>query len=161
MLKAVLVATSLAVAMPCFAQQVRVINGDFEHLYGAGGQLLDDADLQARNQRAWEHAQAERQLAIERRRVDIEEESLKLQEAAIAYGMAQSSDGMAQNWDPTAAGDWWYGGGFVSPAQGFGGFGPGIGFSRRFGFSPRISFSRRFGMSHRMGFSPRMGFSRR
>jgi hypothetical protein len=116
MLKAVLIATSLAVAMPCFAQQVRVINGDFEHLYGAGGQLLDDADLQARNQRAWEHAQAERQLAIERRRVDIEEERLKLQGAAMAYGMAQSSDGTAQNWDPTAAGDWWYGGGFISPA---------------------------------------------
>ena len=149
MLKAVLIATSLAVAMPCFAQQVRVINGDFEHLYGAGGQLLDDADLQARNQRAWEHVQAEKQLAIERRRADIEEERLKLQEAAIAYGMAQSSDGTAQNWDPTAAGDWWYGGGLISPAQGFG---SGIGFSRRFGFSPRISFSRRFGMSHRMGF---------
>jgi len=149
MLRTVLIATSLAVAMPCFAQQVRVINGDFEHLYGAGGQLLDDADLQARNQRAWEHAQAERQLAIERRRVDIEEERLKLEEAAIAYGMAQSSDGTAQNWDPTAAGDWWYGGRFISPAQGFG---SGIGFSRRFGFSPRISFSRRFGMSHRMGF---------
>ena len=120
--------------------------------------VLDDADLQARNQRAWEHLQAERQLAIERRRVDIEEERLKLQEAAIAYGMAQSSDGTAQNWDPTAAGDWWYGGGFISPAQGFG---SGIGFSRRFGFSPRIGFSRRVGISHRMGFSPRMGFSRR
>jgi len=33
MLSAVLIATCLAVAMPCFAQQVRVINGDFEHVY--------------------------------------------------------------------------------------------------------------------------------
>ena len=33
MMRAVLIATSLAVAMPCFAQQVRVINGDFEHVY--------------------------------------------------------------------------------------------------------------------------------
>src|SRR5215475_12718995 len=105
--------------MPCFAQQVRVINGDFEHVYGPGGELLDNDDLQARNQRAWEHMQAEKQLAIERRRVDIEEERLKLQEAAIAAATAQYSDGTAQNWDPTAAGDWWYGGGFISPAQGF------------------------------------------
>jgi hypothetical protein len=59
MLKAVLIAASLAVAMPWFAQQVRVIKGDIEHVYGIGGQLLDDADLQARNQRAWEHRQAE------------------------------------------------------------------------------------------------------
>jgi hypothetical protein len=154
MLRAALIATSLAVAMPCFAQEVRVITGDIEHVYGPGAQVLDDADLQARNQRAWEHVQAEKQLAIERRRVDIEEERLKLQEAAVAYGMSQNSDGMAQNWDPTAAGDWWYGGGFIGPAQG-------LGFSRRFGFSPRIGFSRRSGFSHRMGISPRMGFSRR
>jgi hypothetical protein len=129
-----------------------VITGDIEHVYGPGAQVLDDADLQARNQRAWEHIQAEKQLAIERRRVDIEEERLKLQEAALAYGMAQNSNG-AQNWDPTAAGDWWYGGGFIGPAQGFG---PGIGFSRRFGFSPRIGFSR-----GRSGNAPKMGFSRR
>jgi hypothetical protein len=153
MLRAALIATSLAVAMPCCAQEVRVITGNIEHVYGSGGQLLDDADLQARNQRAWEHIQAEKQLAIERRRVDIEEERLKLQAAALAYGMAQNSDGMAQSWDPTAAGDWWYGGGFTGPAQGFG---PGIGFSRRFGFSPRIGFSR-----GRIGVAPRMGFSRR
>ena len=157
MLRAALIVASLAAAMPCFAQQVRVITGDFEHVYGPGGELLDDADLQARNQRTWEHMQAEKQLAIERRRVDIEEERLKLQEAAIAAATAQSSDGTAQNWDPTAGGDWWYGGGFISPAQGFG---SGIGF-RRFGVSPRIGFSRRVGVSHRMGFAPRMGFSRR
>jgi hypothetical protein len=79
MLRAVLIATSMAVAMPCFAQQVRVIKGDIEHVYGPGGQLLDDADLQARNQRAWEHMQAGKQLAIERQQVERESERLKLQ----------------------------------------------------------------------------------
>ena len=65
MLSAVLIATCLAVAMPCFAQQVRVINGDFEHVYGPGGELLDNADLQARNQRAREH-QAEVEARLRR-----------------------------------------------------------------------------------------------
>ena len=106
MLRAVLIATSLAVATPCFAQQVRVIKGDIEHLYGPGGQLVDDADLQARNQRAWEHMQAEKQLAIQRRQLDIETERLKLQEAAIASAMAQNWD--APNWDSTDGG-WFIG----------------------------------------------------
>ena len=67
-----LIATSIAVAMPCFAQQVRVIKGDIEHLYGPGGQLVDDADLQARNQRAWERMRAESELAIARRQVEAQ-----------------------------------------------------------------------------------------
>ena len=67
-----LIATSMAVATPCFAQQVRVIKGDIEHLYGPGGQLIDDADLQARNQRAREHMRAESELAIARRQVEVQ-----------------------------------------------------------------------------------------
>src|SRR5436853_477000 len=93
MLKAALVALSLAVAMPCFAQQVRVITGEIEHVYGPGGKVVDDADLQGRNLRAWEHVQAEKQLEIERRQLKIERERLKLQQAAIAFGMAQDWDG--------------------------------------------------------------------
>ena len=62
----------MAVAMPCFAQEVRVIKGDIEHLYGPGGQLVDDADLQARNQRAREHMRAESELAIARRQVEVQ-----------------------------------------------------------------------------------------
>src|SRR4051794_41784126 len=93
MMRAVLIATSLAVAMPCFAQEVRVISGDFEHVYGRGGELLDNGDLQTRNQRAWDHMQAEKQLAIERRRVDIEEERLKLQAAALATSVDTSYNG--------------------------------------------------------------------
>lgn len=84
MLKAVLVATSLAVAMPCFAQQVRVITGDTEHVYGPSAQVLDDADLQARNQRAWEHMQAEKQLAIGKQQVDVEVGRFRLEEAFVA-----------------------------------------------------------------------------
>jgi hypothetical protein len=42
------------------------------HLYGPGGELLDDADLQGRNQRAWEHMRAENQLVISRQQVEVE-----------------------------------------------------------------------------------------
>jgi hypothetical protein len=132
MLRAVLIATSLVWASSSFAQQVRVISGDVEHVYGPGGEILDDADLQARNQRAWEHMQAEKQLAIQRRQLDIETERLKLQEAAIASGMgAQNWGGMAPGWDSTD------GGWFTGATQ---------------GFSPRIGprFFHRAG-SHRVG----------
>ena len=97
MLRAVLIATSLAVATPCFAQQVRVINGDFEHVYGPGGELLDNADLQARNQRAREH------------QAEVEAERLRLQEAAPAY--APSVD--------TSYGGGWDGSGFIGSTGGF------------------------------------------
>ena len=89
MLKTALIAISLAVATPCFAQQVRVISGDIQHVYGPGAQLLDDPDLQARNERAWEHSLAEKQLVIqerqvevEMRQVEVEKERLKLQSAS-------------------------------------------------------------------------------
>ena len=97
MLRAVLIATSLAVATPCSAQQVRVINGDFEHVYGPGGELLDNADLQARNQRAREH------------QAEVEAERLRLQEAAPAY--APSVD--------TSYGGGWDGSGFIGSTGGF------------------------------------------
>ena len=52
MSKPIFVAAFLIAAAPCFAQQVRVINGDIEHIYGPNGQLLDDAELRAKNERA-------------------------------------------------------------------------------------------------------------
>jgi len=134
MLRAALIAISLAVAMPCFAQQVRVITGDIEHVYGPGGEVLDDADLLARNQRAREHAQAEKQFAIQRRQLEIEGERLKLQEAALASGTAQNWDGMAPGWDSTD------GGWFIGSTRGFA---PRIGNSRRIRTSPRVGMSRR------------------
>jgi hypothetical protein len=122
MLRAVLIATSLALSSSSFAQQVRVISGDIEHVYGRGGEVLDDADLQARNQRARERMQAEQQLAIQR---------LKLQQAALAYGPNYSDTSML---DPYGGG--WVGGGFFGPTRGF--FHRGL-------IRPRI------GISHRIG----------
>jgi hypothetical protein len=133
MFRTVLFATSLAVATPCFAE-VRVITGDVEHVYGPGGKVLDDADLQARNQRAGEHMQAEKQLAFERRRVEVEIERLKFQQAAIASGMAQDWDGMAQSWNSTD------GGWFIGSTRGIA---PRTGHSRRIGVAPKIGISRR------------------
>jgi len=133
MLKASLIAASLAVALPAFDQEVRVINGDYEHVYGLGGQLLDDADLQARNQ---QRLQAKNQLALEKRQIDIEEERLKLQAAAVASGTA------AQNFDPGMASEWDNGGWFIGSTR---------------AFRPRFGISRRMGM---IGHSPRAGISR-
>ena len=108
MLRCVLIATSLALSSSSLAQQVRVISGDIEHVYGHGGELLDDADLQARNQHAREQMEAEKQLAIQRRQ----------QEAAITSGVAQNWGGMAPNWDSTDGG-WWDGGAVVGSTRGF------------------------------------------
>ena len=102
MLRAVLIATSLALSSSSFAQQVRVINGDIEHVYGHGGELLDDADLQARNQRALEQMQAEKQ----KRQLDT------------SSGIAQNSGGVAPNWDSTDGG-WWGSGAVVGSTRGF------------------------------------------
>ena len=106
MLRCVLIATSLALSSSSLAQQVRVISGDIEHVYGPGGELLDDANLQARNKHA-EQMQAEKQLAIQRR-----------QQEAIAPGMAQNWSGMAPNWDSTDGG-WWGSGAVVGSTRGF------------------------------------------
>ena len=129
MLRCVLIATSLALSSSSLAQQVRVISGDIEHVYGRGGEVLDDADLQARNQRARERMQAEQQLAIQR---------LKLQQAALAYGPNYSDTSML---DPYGGG--WVGGGFFGPTRGF--------FHRGVVFRPRIGIAHRIGGAHRMG----------
>ena len=142
-MRGVLIAASLVLASPTFAQQVRVINGDIEHVYGHGGELLDDAGLQARNQHAWEHMQAEKQLVIQRRQLDIEEERLKLQQAALAYGAAGYSDNSMLD---SYGGGWsggWDGGGFFGPTRGF--------FHRGVVFRPRIGIAHRIGGAHRMG----------
>ena len=136
MIKVLVISVAVVAAVPCCAQEVRVISGDIEHVYGPGGELLDDADLQARNQRASERIQAERQLAIERRKAEVEAEieRLRLQEAALAY--APYSD----------TGGWWDGGGFIGFTRGK--FHRGV-------IRPRIE------ISQRMGGPPRMGGLRR
>ena len=49
---AFLIVAAMGLAAPAYAQSVRVISGDIEHIYGPGGQLLDDEAIRARNERA-------------------------------------------------------------------------------------------------------------
>ena len=133
MMKVLVISVAVVAAVPCYAQEVRVINGDIEHVYGPGGQILDDADLQARNQRALEQIEAERRLAIERRNAEAETERLRLQEAALAY--APYSD----------TGGWWDGGAFIGTRRVFhrGPIKPRMGIPQRLAGSPRMGGSRR------------------
>jgi hypothetical protein len=47
-----LIVAAIALAAPAYAQSVRVISGEVEHVYGPGGQVLDDDALRARNETA-------------------------------------------------------------------------------------------------------------
>ena len=60
MSRAIFVAAFLVATAPCFAQQVRVINGDIEHIYGPDGQLLDGAALRAKNERTQRQMQKQK-----------------------------------------------------------------------------------------------------
>ena len=51
LLRTTLIAATLALVATAYSQ-VRVITGDTEHIYGQGGQLLDDETLQLQNERA-------------------------------------------------------------------------------------------------------------
>lgn len=112
--------TCLVVASPSIAQQVRVITGDIEHIYGPGGVVLDDAELRARNERAFERTQLEKQRAIEGQQIDADE-------AALAYAPVPT-------WDSA------YGGGFFVDRHRLHGR---IGVPLRIGGSPRMGNSRR------------------
>ena len=52
MIKLPLVLAAVIAAGPCNAQEVRVFNGDQQHVYGPGGQILDTPELRAKNERA-------------------------------------------------------------------------------------------------------------
>jgi hypothetical protein len=91
-LRAIFIATCLAVASPSVAQQVRVITGDIEHIYGPGGEVLDDADLRARNERAFARMELENQRAIEKQQIEAENERLRLQRDQFAYSTAPTWD---------------------------------------------------------------------
>jgi hypothetical protein len=124
MLRAVFIATCLALASPSVAQQVRVITGDIEHIYGPGGEVLDDAELRARNERAFERMQLEKQRAIEMQQIEAENERLRLlrDQTALAYAATPT-------WDSTYGG--WF---FVGRHRGH---------PARLGVSPRMGSSRR------------------
>jgi hypothetical protein len=73
-------AAVLAMTPSATFAQVRVITGDTEHIYGQGGQLLDDAELRARNERA-ERAKS---LRLREREIAIRQQELDAAEAARA-----------------------------------------------------------------------------
>jgi len=122
MLRAVFIATCLALASPSVAQ-VRVITGDIE-LIRTWGEVLDDAELRARNERAFERMQLEKQRAIEMQQIEAENERLRLlrDQTALAYAATPT-------WDSTYGG--WF---FVGPHRGR---------PARLGVSPRMGGSRR------------------
>jgi hypothetical protein len=59
---------------------VRVFTGDIEHIYGPGGDVLDDAELRARNQLALENIQIEKQREIEMRQFELEVERFRAEQ---------------------------------------------------------------------------------
>ena len=63
-------AAVLAMTPSATFAQVRVITGDIEHYYGPGGQLLDDAELRARNERAESLRLREREIAMRQQELD-------------------------------------------------------------------------------------------
>jgi hypothetical protein len=75
---------AICLAAPSYAQ-VRVITGDTEHIYGYGGQVLDDDALRARN----EHAEQMRQVERDRRDAMRRQEEL---DAAAAGAAAAGYD---------------------------------------------------------------------
>jgi hypothetical protein len=78
LLRTTLIAAALGFAAPAYAQ-VRVITGDVEHVYGAGGQLLDDEELRAKNERAETARRLERD---RRRQEEADAEYLRLKAEA-------------------------------------------------------------------------------
>src|SRR3954453_11768493 len=52
MLKRIAIVASILSVSPSSAQEVRVITGGTEHVYGRGGQVLDSPELRAKNERA-------------------------------------------------------------------------------------------------------------
>jgi hypothetical protein len=72
---AFLIVAAMGLAEPACAQSVRVITGDIEHIYGPGGQLLDDDALRARNERAERDIQVkriERDMALRQEEAEAE-----------------------------------------------------------------------------------------
>jgi hypothetical protein len=85
---AVLVAAVVGAAAPACAQ-VRVITGDTEHVYGPGGQVLDNATLRAQNERAERARQIEKIRRQAQRRQD--EADAEYQRSKADYDQAISN----------------------------------------------------------------------
>jgi hypothetical protein len=91
MLRTILVAMAIAVGAPAYAQ-VRVITGDIEHIFGPGGQLLDDEALQRQNERresARMKMQREREITRRQERLLAAEQARQVAQGAPYYESAQ------------------------------------------------------------------------
>src|SRR6266536_4694374 len=74
MLRAIVVAAAMVLWSPAFTQ-VRVLNGDTEHVYGPGGHLLDDRAMREKNARAEELRRIQRERAEYERRMQAIQEN--------------------------------------------------------------------------------------
>jgi hypothetical protein len=92
--RAPLVAVAVLAMIPSatFAQ-VRVITGDIEHYYGPGGQILDDAELRARN----ESAERAKILRLREREIALRQQELDAAAAARAASTAYDEPYGAQD----------------------------------------------------------------
>jgi F0F1-type ATP synthase epsilon subunit len=81
------IAVCFGAAAPAYPQ-VRVITGDTEHIYGPGGQVLDDAALRAQNEQAERARQIENIRRQAQRRQD--EADAAYQRSKAEYDQAVS-----------------------------------------------------------------------
>ena len=93
---AVLITSCFGAAAPVYAQSVRVISGGgIEHVYGPGGQVLDDDALRAQNERAEKDLQVkrtQREMAARQAEADAEYERQNALAAAVDYERMQYQD---------------------------------------------------------------------
>jgi len=68
---------AIVAATSSYAQEIRVFSGDFEHIYGPGGQLRDSPELRAKNQRAERQMREEDQQGTIDRRDEAQAETPK------------------------------------------------------------------------------------
>jgi hypothetical protein len=96
MLRGFFITICLVAASPSVAQQVRVITGDIEHVYGPGGQVLDDAKLREKNRRA------ERQMQEQGANADFDQrQSFQTRRGSWnvqSWGSENSSQQPPQSW---------------------------------------------------------------
>jgi hypothetical protein len=110
MIKVPVVLAAVIAAGSCNAQDVRVFNGDQQHVYGPGGKVLDSPELRAKNERA--RQMYEQELAKpEQQRVPIQ------QNGAAAQRHAPKSWWDSNGYAPpmSASKSWWNNNGYQPP----------------------------------------------
>jgi len=89
-IKVPLVLATILASVPGNAQEVRVFNGDQQHVFGPGGKILDSPELRAKNERA-------RQMRNEQ-------------------GVTRSDDSTPRRQTPTS---WWNNNGYQPPKSAY------------------------------------------